>query len=318
MIGTIIMFAIVAAALEGNNLLAMFGGHSYRAAFSEAGGISPGDTVIVSGMPAGKVDGVTLMDTWVQVTFSISNKSMIIGDMSSAQIKSQTPLGKKALQITPAGRANLAQDALIPLDRTTPPYDVTEALSNLTKNVTNINTPQLSDAMNTVSQTLSDSSQQVGPVLNGLQCISTTIGSRDQAIQDLLKSTSGISGVLASRDAQVQQLIGDGGILFSTLNAQRDSLNTLFENTTALSTQLQGTITDNRDTLKPALDQLDGVLAILQRNRGAFSATLVGGSATLRTFGETIASFPGFNISMVNLIPTTLIPGLKQLLTGTN
>jgi phospholipid/cholesterol/gamma-HCH transport system substrate-binding protein len=317
-IGTVIMLAVVAAFLAGNNILAMFGGHSYRAAFSEAGGISPGDTVIVSGMPSGKVDSVTLMDTWVQVTFSISNGSVNVGDLSSAQIKSQTPLGKKALQITPAGSNSLAQDALIPLDRTTPPYDVTEALSNLTKNVTNINTPQLSSAVNILSQTFADTSAQVGPVLNGLQRISTTIGSRDQAIQNLLKSTSGISGVLASRDAQIQRLVGDGATLLSTLNGQRDSLNSLFENTTALSTELQGTITDNRDTLKPALDQLDGVLAILQRKRGAFSGSLTGGSAVLRNLGEAIASFPGFSIYIVNLIPTNLIPGLKQLLTGTN
>ncbi|KXF55790.1 hypothetical protein AXA44_36780 [Rhodococcus sp. SC4] len=314
-IGTLAVLAILGGVLLSNSV-SIFGGKSYRAAFAEAGGISSGDNVIVSGMPAGKVDSVELKDTWVEVSFTIDNDSVRLGDLTTAQIKAQTPLGKKALQVVPVGDHTLPDDGLIPLDRTTPPYDVAQALEDLTKNVTDINTAQVSDAMDVLSQTFDDTSTEMGPVLDGLKRISETIGSRDQAVQDLLASTAGVSGTLASRDAQIQKIIGDGSTLVSTLNNQRTALDQLFANTSALSTQLKGTVTDNQEQLKPALDQLDGALAILQRNRESVAGTLTGGAGVLRALGEVVASFPGFNLYAPNLAPTNLIPALPELMLG--
>ncbi|MHA4852768.1 MCE family protein [Rhodococcus sp. MSC1_016] len=304
------------AILALNGGMGSFGGRTYRAAFAEAGAIASGDSVIVSGVHAGKVDAVELMDTWVQVTFTIDNDSVQLGDLTTAEIKAQNPLGRKALQVVPAGDEQLGDNELIPLDRTTPPYDVAAALEDLTKNVSDIDTPRVAEYLDVLSQTFDDTNDEMRPFLDGMKRISATVGSRDQAVEDLLSSTASVSGILASRDTQIQQLIGDGSTLISTLNEQRQALDQLFSNTSALSVQLKGTVTDNQEQLRPALDQLDGALALLQRNRESVAGTLTGGAGVLRALGEVLSAFPGFNLYIPNLAPTNLIPGLPELMTG--
>ncbi|MFC9840841.1 MCE family protein [Rhodococcus sp. NPDC127530] len=315
-VGTAVILVSLVAVLAINGGMGSFGGRTYRAAFTEAGGIASGDSVIVSGVHAGKVDEVELMDTWVQVTFTIDNDSVELGDLTSAQIKAQNPLGRKALQVVPDGDEQLGANELIPLDRTTPPYDVAAALEDLTKNVSDIDTPRVAEYLDVLSQTFDDTTDEMRPFLDGMKRISATVGSRDQAVEDLLASTASVSGILASRDTQIQQLIGDGSTLISTLNEQRQALDQLFNNTSALSVQLKGTVTDNQEQLRPALDQLDGALALLQRNRESVAGTLTGGAGVLRALGEVLSAFPGFNLYIPNLAPTNLIPGLPELMTG--
>ena len=78
-------------------------GKNYDAYFTDAGGISPGNDVNVSGIKVGHVESVGLAGTAAKVTFTV-DRDVKVGDQSLVAIKTDTVLGQKSLDVTPAGR----------------------------------------------------------------------------------------------------------------------------------------------------------------------------------------------------------------------
>ena len=77
-------------------------GKPYEAYFTDAGGISPGNDVNVSGIRVGKVTGVELAGDAAKVTFTV-DRDVKVGDQSLVAIKTDTVLGEKSLAVTPRG-----------------------------------------------------------------------------------------------------------------------------------------------------------------------------------------------------------------------
>ena len=76
-------------------------GKTYEAYFTDAGGISPGNDVNVSGIKVGEVNRVGLAGDAAKVTFTV-DRDVKVGDQSLAAIKTDTVLGEKLLEVTPA------------------------------------------------------------------------------------------------------------------------------------------------------------------------------------------------------------------------
>ena len=108
---------------------------------------------------------------------------------------------------------------------------------------------------------------EVRGALDGLSRLSTTIASRDEEIRTLLAGTRNLSEVLADRNAEVEKLLSDGNLLLAEIQRRRDAISALLDGTIALSEQLRGLVADNREQLRPTLEQLDRVAALLQRNK---------------------------------------------------
>ena len=79
-------------------------GKTYEAYFTDAAGISPGSDVNVSGIKVGHVESVGLAGTAAKVRFTVDRK-VRVGEQSLAAIKTETVLGEKLLEITPALKA---------------------------------------------------------------------------------------------------------------------------------------------------------------------------------------------------------------------
>ena len=75
-------------------------GKPYEAYFTDAGGISPGNDVNVSGIRVGEVTGVELAGDAAKVTFTV-DRDVKVGDQSLVAIKTDTVLGEKSLAVTP-------------------------------------------------------------------------------------------------------------------------------------------------------------------------------------------------------------------------
>ena len=83
----------------------------------------------VSGYRVGQVSSVELDGPRVLVKFNVAN-DIRLGDRTEAAIKLKTLLGTKILEVTPRGDGQL--NGPIPLDRTTPAYQLPDALGDLT------------------------------------------------------------------------------------------------------------------------------------------------------------------------------------------
>jgi phospholipid/cholesterol/gamma-HCH transport system substrate-binding protein len=298
--GTALVTCVTIAAFQYDKLPFVKNTNDYSAYFSEAGGIKPGSTVRVSGMGVGRVSDVRLDGTKVRVGFTVRN-NIELGDRTEAAIKTETILGSKMLELTSRGEGKLT--GTIPLERTTSPYDLPDALGDLTTTISGLDTAQLSSALTTLANTFKETPPQLRPALEGVARFSDTLNNRDAQLRSLLANANKVSGVLGRRSQQIATLVSDSNALLAALLDERDSLDALMNNLSAVSHQISGLVDDNRTQLKPALDKLNGVLEILDNRKEDIQKTLPKFKRYAMSFGEVLGSGPFFKAYVANLIP---------------
>ena len=285
-----------------------------RIEFAVAGGLKENDEVVLSGASVGKVSDIRLDGARVVVTVKLSDHHLVLGDDTRADIVTVTLLGRAAVRLEPRGRGDLAEGSTIPLSRTGSPYDVTQALSQLTGEAQQIDTDQLSTALRQVSTTFAGTPTQLGPALSGIRKVSSTIASNDQALQDLLAHASDVTGVLASRDRDIARLLTSGNDLLSELDARQQVITGLLSSARSLSQQLTAVARENGAVLPATLIEVNRVVDLLNRNKQNLQMTITGLRNYATAFGEAISSGPFFDAYIQNLTsPGTLAPVISGL-----
>lgn len=316
-LGLVVIVWLVACVLLVTNVdsvMRLWGRH-YEAVLPEAAGLKTGDPVRVSGLHVGRVDSVELGGAGVTVEFTISEAHVELGDETTAQVSVDTVLGDKALQLESKGGGELAEGATIPIERTSAPYDVTEALTDLQGETKAIDVHKVADALEQVSQTVQGATPELRSALKGVSRISSTISSRDDALRQLLASADQFSDILADRSGDMTTLIKDGNVLFAELVERRDDISSLLANISSMAQQLSGFVKDNNAAIGPTLDRLNRVIETLHTNKANISAALRGLSVYATGLGEVVGSGEFFTAYLQNLLPGNLLqPDLSGLL----
>ncbi len=314
----VVMLLVV---LNINGVVGMFG-RQYSVMLPEAAGIKQGDPVRVSGMTVGRVGDVRLDGKGVLVEFAVTETDVELGSETSAQVSVETVLGDKALVLTSHGGGRLAEGARIPMDRATVPYDVTEALTDLQQEAQDIDVDKVASALETVAGTIQGATPELSSAITGMSRLSRTISSRDDSLRSLLANADTFSKVLADRSGDLTALMKDGNTLFVELLKRRNDISALLTNLSAMATELRGLVADNKDTIGPALRELNTVISTLHANKGNISKTLRGMSVYATGLGEVVSGGEFFSAYLQNLLPGNLLQpdlselGLKGLLGG--
>jgi phospholipid/cholesterol/gamma-HCH transport system substrate-binding protein len=275
-------------------------GTTYAAYFAEAGGLISGNAVQVSGFRVGQVSSVELDGPRVLVKFHVAN-NIRLGDRTEAAIKLKTLLGTKILEITPRGDGKLSGP--IPLDRTTPAYQLPDALGDLTTTISGLDTNRLSKSLSVLADTFSNTPPDLKAAVQGVARFSQTLDERDAQLRNLLSNANKATKVLAERSDEVVNLVANTNSLLVQLRSQSSALDQIANNLSTLAQQLKGFIAENRDTLKPTLDKLNGVLTIVDNRKDRVQKALVGLNRYALGLGESVGSGPFFKAYVVNLLP---------------
>jgi phospholipid/cholesterol/gamma-HCH transport system substrate-binding protein len=303
-VGVALTVAFPLAALNYDKLPLLNQNRHYSGYFAEAGGLISGAAVEVSGMRVGRVESLTLDGPRVLVKFNL-DKHIHLGDRTEAAIKTKSLLGAKVIDVTPRGDGE--QSDPIPLERTQSPYQLPDALGDLTATISGLNTDQLSQSLGVLSATFKDTPPHLKVAVEGVERFSRTLDERDAQLRNLLANANKVTGVLAQRSDQVVGLITDTNTLLAQLLSESHALDQISNNLSAMFGQIKGLIAENRDTLKPALDKLNGVLAILDNHKEKIQESIKRLNSVVMQLGETISSGPFFKGYITNLLPGQFI-----------
>jgi phospholipid/cholesterol/gamma-HCH transport system substrate-binding protein len=164
--------------------------------------------------------------------------------------------------------------------------------------------------------------------LRGLSRLSKSVTVRDAQIRELFARTSQVSGVVADRDRDIAALVTDTSTVLAELDRRRETITGIIDGTVALAEQLSGLVQDNRQQLGPALEKLNGVLAVLRANRSNLDQAIrvaavygrefvnVGGSGHF--FDTTIKSPHGAALCTNGDVPGGLMSILGPILSQMN
>ncbi|GAA4700402.1 MCE family protein [Nocardioides conyzicola] len=299
---------LVMAAFRAQDLPVIGGGDTYYAAFSESGGLKANDEVRIAGVRVGKVESVGLDGDHVKVTFRIESGSGF-GKETHAAIKVKTLLGAMYLSLEPAGSGQLAKGAEIPVERTSSPYDVVDAFSGLAETSDKIDTDQLAKSLGTLADLTRNTPEEFKNALSGVSALSANIAERDGQINTLLKNLDRVSTVLDDRDEDIVGLMKDSDVLFRALVARREAVHNLLVSTSGLSKELTSLIRQSRADLKPALEHLENVVAVLNKNEDNLDNSLRLMAPFYRVFASTLGNGPWFDTYIQNMPPAPKVGG---------
>lgn len=298
-IGIVLIAALTLAAF---NYEAIFSGATrYTAEFPEAAGLQANDRVTVAGVEAGRVQKVSLDGDHVNVELTVDDAW--VGNRTTASIEIATLLGSKFLALDPRGDGEQNPDEPIGRDRTKSPFDVVDAFNGLSGTIDQLDTTQLASSLTTLSDTFRDTPPEIRGALDGLSRLSNTISSRDGELKKLLANTRQLSTTLADRRGDVVKLVNDGNLLLGELQRRKDAIANLLDGVQRLSIQLRGLVADNQAQLRPALETLDRVQAVLEENRDNLGEILDKEAVFIRVFGNALGNGRWFDNYLCGLLP---------------
>ncbi|WP_197380299.1 MCE family protein [Mycolicibacterium mengxianglii] len=303
-IGVVLMILIIAVGLQPERILQWATSLRHQALFTEAGGITVGNDVTMAGIKVGSVSDISLQRGDALITFTVQGKYPL-GSLTTAHIRTGSLLGERVLTLESDGSGSL--DGVIPTSRTSSPYSLTDAVSDLTANTTGTDTVSLNQSLDTLSQTIDQLAPKLGPTFDGLSRLSQSINSRNEDLASLLRSAADVTDVLSQRSDQLNTLILNANDLLGVLNERRQAIVDLLANTAAVSEQLTGLVADNEAELAPTLERLNSVTAMLEKNRDNIGKILPGLAKFQVTQGETLANGPYYNAYVPNLQPAQLL-----------
>ncbi|PYE20274.1 phospholipid/cholesterol/gamma-HCH transport system substrate-binding protein [Williamsia limnetica] len=303
-IGILILLMLSTSAFFLQSLPLIGAGITYKADFSEAAGLQSGAEVRVAGVKVGNVRKVELKGDRVRVDMQVDQAW--IGNQTSASIQIKTVLGQKYIALDPAGNELADPKQVIPLERTTSPYDVIEAFSDAAEQVEELDTNQLATSMRTLSDAFSGTPADLRSSLDGLTRLSETIASRDQKVQELLAATADTSKLLADRNQEFERLISGAGELLGELNNRQQAISVLLSSTITLSDTLTGIVKDNQEQIGPTLETLRQVIEILNDQNENLRQSLTYMAPFYRLYANVLGSGRWFDSVVTNLLPPAL------------
>lgn len=305
-LGAVLILLVIAVGLQPERLVQLATSVRHQALFSEAGGITVGNDVTLSGIKIGSVTDVSLDNGDALVTFTTAGKYPL-GSQTAAHIRTGSLLGERVLTLESAGSGSLRSGDVIPTTRTSSPYSLTEAVSDLTSNTAGTDTASLNQSLDTLSATIDQLAPKLGPTFDGLSRLSRSLNSRNENLAGLLKSAADVTTVLGQRSQQLNTLILNANDLLSVLNDRREAIVDLLANTAAVSKQLSGLVADNEKQLAPTLQRLNSVVAVLEKNKDNIAQMLPNVKKFILSEGETLANGPYYNAFVPNLQPAQLL-----------
>ncbi|MGY4711632.1 MCE family protein [Mycolicibacterium sp. CBM1] len=305
-IGAVLIMLVIAVGLQPERLVQLATSVRHQALFSEAGGITVGNDVTLSGIKIGSVTGISLDNGDALVTFTTAGRYPL-GSQTAAHIRTGSLLGERVLTLESAGSGTLRSSDVIPTTRTSSPYSLTEAVSDLTSNTAGTDTAALNQSLDTLSATIDQLAPKLGPTFDGLSRLSRSLNSRNENLAGLLKSAADVTTVLGQRSQQLNTLILNANDLLGVLNDRREAIVDLMANTAAVSRQLSGLVADNEKELAPTLQRLNSVFAMLERNKENIAKMLPDLKKFILSEGETLANGPYYNAYVPNLQPAQIL-----------
>jgi len=306
-IGAVLIALVILVGLSPDRILSLASDVRYQAMFSEAGGLAVGNAVTVSGIKVGTVSDVSLHNGDALVTFMMKG-SVPLGNDTSAHIRTGTLLGERVLTLESSGSGTMHPLSVIPISRTSSPYSLTEAVSDFTAYADQTNTATLNQSLETLTTTLNQIAPQLGPTFDAVTRLTRSLNARNTSLADLFKSASAVTGILSERSQQVNKLILNSDDLLQVLAGRRNEIVQLLGATSNVSKQLSGLVHDNESKLAPALQKLNSVTAVLEKNRDNVEKALPGLAKFQITVGEAISSTYAYSA----FVPNLLIPQLFQ------
>lgn len=277
-----VAIAVVATLIGGLLLVkaADVGYRHYTAHFLQAAALRPGNPITIAGIPVGEVTSMTLAGDHVEAGLKVRN-DVALGDDSRAIIKITTILGSRYLALQPAGDGSLP-DGTFDLTHTEVPYDLQEALTDVTTTYEQVDSDQFAETLGILGRQLQGLPPVVPQALENTHTLSTIIADRRDQLGSLLSTTEVVSATLRRQQSNIASMVRQGNDLVGEFVMRRASFHAMMAAITNLVETLSSIVIDDRAELEGLLVDVRELSDMLGQHDDLVRSILQSGPPALR------------------------------------
>lgn len=241
----------------------------YAAEFTDVFGLREGDDVRMAGVRVGRVSkielGGDLGSKKARVDFALQNDQKILGTTEAA-ILYQNIVGQRYLDLRlgqTGDSAPLPGGSVIPLERTTPSFDVGIVLNGYEPLFATID-PKAADQISKAAvQALSGDTTAWATLVDKSGSLTETIAGRDELLGDLIAGMDRLFGTLAQQNGNIDKTITNAQNMVVSLNARRPELVASMGSLTRVVRQLGAVTNEVNPSLQALITREPGFAAHL-------------------------------------------------------
>ncbi|POM25040.1 mce related protein [Actinomadura rubteroloni] len=252
-------------------------GYTMSGEFADTAGMKKGQDVRVAGVKAGRVTSVRpdFEHGRVLITWHV-DRGIDLGPGTRAAIETTTLLGGRYLRLSGPVSAPYLADLpearrRIPLERTSVPFTVPDALESAQNIVGKLDERSIDRLLTSVGKIRTPSAEQLRRVLVNVQDVSRTLNDATPQVQRLIENSRQITGTLAAKDAELRQILDASRTLLATLVQRRDELAAAIGSGSRTVRTLSNVIDRNRRQIDQLLDNLHLLTTRLAPNMDALN-----------------------------------------------
>lgn len=251
------------------------------ALFDQTVGVYAGSDVRVLGVKVGTIDSVTPQGTVVKVDMTI-DRGVRIPSTAQAVVIAPSVVSDRYVQLAPAytGGPTLADQAIIPRDRTATPVELDQLYASLNKVSTALGPNganakgDLSNLLDTLAKNLDGNGQNLHDTVTQLSQLAGTLSANKDNLFATVDNLAKFTSALAASDGTVRTFNKQLADVTGYLAGQRGQLAAAVTQLGLALGQVQGFINDNRAAVKSNVDNLASVTKVLVDERSALAQVL--------------------------------------------
>jgi phospholipid/cholesterol/gamma-HCH transport system substrate-binding protein len=299
---------------------------SYRARFLDVTSLNPSDEVRMSGVRVGQIDDVEIVDrTQAEVTFSVDRKWKLSAG-ATATIKFRNLIGQRYLSIDQGSDADgnpsgvLAEDALIPLERTKGALDLTAMFNGFKPLFQALSPKDVNDLSYELVQVLQGEGGTVQGLVQHTASLTNTLAEKDEVFGKVITNLNTVLDQVNARGDKLTSLITTTQELVSGLAKDSAPIGDAISGLAALSTSTASLLEQGREPLRRDIEALGALSKSLADNSPDFERFIAALPVKYETMGRTFSYGSWLNIYLCgatsNAPPALQMPGTAPVQPG--
>jgi len=272
---TVILIGLLVAAAIFVVRQIFFKPTTITAYFTTTTAIYPGDEVRVAGVQVGTIASIEPVGTQAKMTMNVDRDVPIPAD-AKAVIVAQNLVAQRYVQLTPPYRSTgpeMADGAVIPLDRTAVPVEWDEVKTQLMRLATELgpssemSTPSIARFIDSAANALDGNGEKLRQTLAQLSGVGRILASGSGNIADIIKNLQTFVTALRDSNQQIVQFENRLATLTSVLDDSRSDLDAALSDLSVAVGEVQRFIAGSREQTSEQIRSLAEVTQNLADHR---------------------------------------------------
>lgn len=300
-----ILFGVLCAACaawviqQTGNVRFLASTNTYEAVLDDVSGLVDQDSVLLSGVRVGEVEGIDIERGKAVVTFSVDDH-VEVRDTWEVGARWRNVTGQRYFYLYPVGDGEpLEPGGRIPLEQSRSVADIGLFFERLTPLLRAINPEQQNRVVEALNTALEGKEQRTQQLISDLGSLTNTLADQDDEIRRVLREGDNLLTSYAERRQEIGSFFDDFAEVSDTLAQRDDELVAALEDISSVQEELASLINRNDENIGEVVGNLDMILGTVSDNRDDFENAIATAKDGLAVYMVISRYGQWFNVRLV-------------------